>query len=191
MATHRSHSIATCQWKQEGRQSRRQTTITMGFAHPWRFESENLRKRVQKAYELYNCGSEESFARTMRELKVWSHWNPAFWLVSCSPLLFLAWDSSWLWEWPGHTYHRCHSYPWQAQLVIFEYSRCFFTPYKLDDKRKNCNAKKHQTEDLMCLFSKSLCKSCGCGLRDVNSYEANGSSAKFEEEKIVTSQDHS
>jgi len=87
MATHRSHSIATCQWKQEGRQSRRQTTITMGFAHPWRFESENLRKRVQKAYELYNCGSEESFARTMRELKVWSHWNPAFWfpaLLSCS-----------------------------------------------------------------------------------------------------------
>jgi len=74
--------------------------------HP-QFESENLRKRVQKAYELYNCGSEESFARTMRELK--------------------------------------------AQLVIFEYSRCFFTPYKLDDKRKNCNAKKHQTEDLMCL----------------------------------------
>lgn len=48
--------------------------------------------------------------------------------------------------------------------MIFEYSRCFFTPYKLpgpiygrslelprlDDKRKNCNSKKHQTEDLMC-----------------------------------------
>ncbi|CAJ1428630.1 unnamed protein product [Effrenium voratum] len=74
--------------------------------HP-QFESENLRKRVQQAYELYNCGSEESFATTMENLK--------------------------------------------AKLVIFEYSRCFFTPYKLDDKRKNCNSKKHQTEDLMCM----------------------------------------
>eukprot|EP00438_Fugacium_kawagutii_P027397 Skav208444 [mRNA] locus=scaffold1952:206563:244376:- [translate_table: standard] len=44
-----------------------------------------------------------------------------------------------------------HPHPDQAQLVIFEYSRCFFTPYKLDDKRKNCNEKKHQTEDLMCI----------------------------------------
>ncbi|CAK9104655.1 unnamed protein product [Durusdinium trenchii] len=81
------------------------TNVPM-IIHP-QFESENLRKRVQRAYELYNCGSEESFAKTMKEL--------------------------------------------QAQLVIFEYSRCFFTPYKLDDKRKNCNAKKHQTEDLMCM----------------------------------------
>ena len=74
--------------------------------HP-QFESENLRKRVQRAYELYNCGSEESFATTMQELS--------------------------------------------AKLVIFEYSRCFFTPYNLDDKRKNCNSKKHKTEDLMCM----------------------------------------
>ena len=74
--------------------------------HP-QFESENLRKRVQRAYELYNCGSEESFAKTMEQL--------------------------------------------HAKLVIFEYSRCFFTPYNLDDKRKNCNSKKHKTEDLMCM----------------------------------------
>ena len=74
--------------------------------HP-QFESENLRKRVQRAYELYNCGSEESFAKTMEQLS--------------------------------------------AKLVIFEYSRCFFTPYNLDDKRKNCNSKKHKTEDLMCM----------------------------------------
>ena len=74
--------------------------------HP-QFESENLRKRVQRAYELYNCGSEESFAKTMQQLS--------------------------------------------AKLVIFEYSRCFFTPYNLDDKRKNCNSKKHKTEDLMCM----------------------------------------
>jgi len=76
------------------------------IVHP-QFESENLRKRVQLAYELYHCGSEESFAQTMRKL--------------------------------------------QAKVAIFEYSRCFFTPYYLDDKRKNCNDKKHKQEDLLCV----------------------------------------
>lgn len=74
--------------------------------HP-QFESENLRKRVQLGYELYHCGSEESFADTMRQL--------------------------------------------HAEVVIFEYNRCFFTPYLLDDKRKNCNDRKHAKEDQLCL----------------------------------------
>lgn len=74
--------------------------------HP-QFESQNLRRRVQMAYELYHCGSEESFVRTMQRLK--------------------------------------------AEVVIFEYSRCFFTPYILDERHKNCNPKRHAFEDLMCV----------------------------------------
>merc|ERR1719235_3031792 len=81
------------------------TNVPM-IVHP-QFESENLRKRVQLAYELYHCGSEESFAHTMRKL--------------------------------------------HANVVIFEYSRCFFTPYTLDDRRKNCNDQKHTKEDLLCV----------------------------------------
>lgn len=74
--------------------------------HP-QFESENLRKRVQLAYELYHCGTEESFAQTMQRL--------------------------------------------HAEVVIFEYARCFFTPYLLDDRRKNCIKGKHHPEDQLCL----------------------------------------
>jgi len=74
--------------------------------HP-QFESENLRKRVQRAYELYHCGTEESFAQTMLSLS--------------------------------------------AKVVIFEYARCFFTPYTLDDRRKNCIKGKHEPEDQLCL----------------------------------------
>jgi len=74
--------------------------------HP-QFESANLRKRVQDAYELYHCGTEDSFAKTMRKLN--------------------------------------------AKIVVFEYARCFITPYHLDDKRKNCNKKKHRDpEDVLC-----------------------------------------
>jgi len=76
------------------------------IVHP-QFESENLRKRVQLGYELYHCGSEASFAQTMRKLK--------------------------------------------AEIVIFEYFRCFFTPYILDDRRKNCDSKKHKPEDQLCV----------------------------------------
>jgi len=74
--------------------------------HP-QFESANLRKRVQMGYELYHCGSEESFEQTMRKL--------------------------------------------HADVVIFEYARCFFTPYILDDRRKNCNSKKHKPEEQLCV----------------------------------------
>eukprot|EP00928_Gymnodinium_smaydae_P068245 TRINITY_DN5131_c0_g6_i1.p1 TRINITY_DN5131_c0_g6~~TRINITY_DN5131_c0_g6_i1.p1 ORF type:complete len:1044 (-),score=95.90 TRINITY_DN5131_c0_g6_i1:35-3166(-) len=74
--------------------------------HP-QFESENLRKRVQLGYELYHCGSEASFAQTMRKL--------------------------------------------HAEVVIFEYFRCFFTPYTLDDRRKNCISGKHKPEDQLCV----------------------------------------
>ena len=76
------------------------------IVHP-QFESENLRKRVQLGYELYHCGSEESFARTMQTLS--------------------------------------------AEVVVFEYFRCFFTPYILDDRRKNCMKGKHKPEDQLCL----------------------------------------
>jgi len=76
------------------------------IVHP-QFESENLRKRVQLGYELYHCGSEASFAQTMRKLK--------------------------------------------AEIVIFEYFRCFLTPYILDDRRKNCDSKKHKPEDQLCV----------------------------------------
>jgi len=74
--------------------------------HP-QFESENLRKRVQLGYELYHCGTEESFAQTMRKL--------------------------------------------HAEVVIFEYERCFFTPYLLDDKQKNCNSGRHAPEEQLCV----------------------------------------
>lgn len=74
--------------------------------HP-QFESENLRKRVQRAYEMYHCATEESFAQTMLSL--------------------------------------------EAKVVIFEYARCFFTPYTLDDRRKNCVKGKHEAEDQLCL----------------------------------------
>jgi len=75
--------------------------------HP-QFESENLRKRVQTAYELYHCGSEASFAETVQRLR--------------------------------------------ADVVIFEYHRCFFTPYTLDDPSKNCDRNRgHQSpDDLLC-----------------------------------------
>jgi len=76
------------------------------IVHP-QFESVNLRKRVQLAYELYHCGSEESLVKTMTAL--------------------------------------------HAHTIIFEQHRCFFTPYTLDDKRKNCNPKRHKDEDLLCL----------------------------------------
>lgn len=74
--------------------------------HP-QFESATLRQRVQKGYELYHCGTEESFADTMREL--------------------------------------------HAEIVVFELARCFFTPYILDDRRKNCNSRKHKPEDQLCV----------------------------------------
>eukprot|EP00929_Paragymnodinium_shiwhaense_P049967 TRINITY_DN25191_c0_g1_i1.p1 TRINITY_DN25191_c0_g1~~TRINITY_DN25191_c0_g1_i1.p1 ORF type:complete len:1054 (-),score=237.33 TRINITY_DN25191_c0_g1_i1:561-3722(-) len=76
------------------------------IVHP-QFESLNLRKRVQLGYELYQCGTEASFAQTMKRL--------------------------------------------HAEVVIFEYGRCFFTPYVLDDKRKNCISSKHQPEDQLCV----------------------------------------
>lgn len=76
------------------------------IVHP-QFESENLRKRVQRAYELYHCGSEESLMETMQSL--------------------------------------------HAKFIIIEYGRCMFTPYTLDDRRKNCNNKKHKFEDLLCV----------------------------------------
>lgn len=74
--------------------------------HP-QFESENLRKRVQRGYELYHCGTEESFVQTMKNLS--------------------------------------------AKVVIFEHARCFFTPYILDDRRKNCIKGKHKPEEQLCL----------------------------------------
>lgn len=38
-----------------------------------------------------------------------------------------------------------------AEVVIFEYYRCFFTPYLLDDKSKNCKEGKHRPEDQLCV----------------------------------------
>eukprot|EP00929_Paragymnodinium_shiwhaense_P031811 TRINITY_DN17746_c0_g1_i3.p1 TRINITY_DN17746_c0_g1~~TRINITY_DN17746_c0_g1_i3.p1 ORF type:complete len:736 (-),score=177.70 TRINITY_DN17746_c0_g1_i3:82-2289(-) len=39
----------------------------------------------------------------------------------------------------------------KAQIVIFEYFRCFFTPYTLDDRKKNCVKGKHAPEEQLCL----------------------------------------
>lgn len=38
-----------------------------------------------------------------------------------------------------------------AEHVVFEISRCIFTPYMLDDKTKNCDQSRHKKSDLLCM----------------------------------------